>query len=217
MIIAIGNEKGGTGKTTTATNLAAIAAQKGIKTILIDADKQQSSMQWSEVRKAANKDVFIPVTALYGKHVGQEMLNFAESYDLVLVDVGGRDTVELRATMSVADHLISPAKPSQLDLWGFQKISELVEQCEIFNPKLKTSVLITMASTNKNVKETLYAKEFLKDFNSFYVCESFLSERLAFKRAISFGQSVVEYNEDQKASAEIMELYDEVIAPFVKK
>ncbi len=53
MVILIGGEKGGTGKTTIATNLAALRALAGHDVLLVDTDSQGSASYWASSRDEA--------------------------------------------------------------------------------------------------------------------------------------------------------------------
>ncbi|HAS28601.1 MAG TPA: hypothetical protein DCS56_00375, partial [Alcanivorax sp.] len=51
LVILVANSKGGCGKTTLATNLAAYFAHSGQAVTLLDLDPQQSATQWVRLRE----------------------------------------------------------------------------------------------------------------------------------------------------------------------
>ena len=53
MILVVGGIKGGSGKTTLATNLAVLRSLYGYKVLLVDADEQKSVSDWMEQRESA--------------------------------------------------------------------------------------------------------------------------------------------------------------------
>ena len=117
MIVLIGGEKGGTGKSTLATNLAVCLAHRGRDVLLLDCDPQRSSASWVGVRSANAPDA--PKIHCMEKlgDVLDAVRDVSARYADVIIDAGGRDSRELRSAMLVADTMYVPIKASQFDLW----------------------------------------------------------------------------------------------------
>jgi chromosome partitioning protein len=118
MIISAVNQKGGTGKTTVATNLAACFAAEGRDVLLIDADPQHSALDWRADRPADRPPVHtigLPVRNLH-----REIDPFRRKYEVILIDGGGRVNATARAAIMVADFVIIPTLPSKPDILSTQ-------------------------------------------------------------------------------------------------
>lgn len=110
--ILVASSKGGCGKTTIATNLAAHYAQDGKNTVLVDADRQGSSMRWAEKRAAQNAPV-LPISAL--KANWQERI--PEDAERVIIDgPAGIRASDLGELLHDASALLIPVLPSRIDL-----------------------------------------------------------------------------------------------------
>ena len=212
MIILIGGEKGGTGKTTLATNLAVRNKLKGGDVLIVDSDIQGSASAWASTREENQPDVpRVPSVQKFGTGLNKELMDLATRYQNIIVDSGGRDTVELRSAMTVADKLFIPIQPSQFDVWTLGRIDEAVKNVRTFNEKIKAYVVINRASPNPAVQEVEEAKEMMVDFENLELCNGYLCDRIIFRKAAKSGLSIVEFNpQDPKATKEFSNIYFEV-------
>lgn len=211
MIILIGSEKGGTGKTTLATNLAAMRVSAGKDLLLIDTDPQGSASAWAATRSEDDELPRVSSIQKFGKAIGSEVKGLATKYEDLLIDTGGRNSIELRATMTIADLLIIPIQASQFDVWTLGVMDKLVLDATTFNENLKVKVVLTRASTHYAVQETREAKEILEDdFENLPISEVIIYDRIAYRKAAKAGMSVIELQTEEKASKEVTKLYREI-------
>jgi chromosome partitioning protein len=211
MIILIGGEKGGTGKTTLATNLAALRRTAGRDVLLVDTDIQGSASYWAARRDENTAVPRVSCIQKFGKGLQAEIQDLGTRYEDVVIDAGGRDSVELRAALVVAEKVYVPIQPSQFDIWTLARMDELVETGQGFNPNLVASVIICRASPNPVVSESAEATEAIRDFSHLRLASSVVRDRIAFRRAVREGLAVNEVTpSDAKARLEIETLYNEV-------
>ena len=214
MIILIGGEKGGTGKTTIATNLAAKRAMENRDVLLIDTDAQGSANYWAQSRDDSEaKPHRVACIQKFGKGLQAEVQDLAKRYQDIIIDAGGRDSVELRAGLVVSNKAYIPIQPSQFDIWTLDRMDELVSSAQGFNPSLRAWVVISRVSTNPSVHEFQDTQEILADFSHLTLSGAVVRDRIAYRKAARDGLCVDELKpKDQKASEEIDALYAEVFS-----
>lgn len=212
MIITIGIEKGGTGKSTCATNIAVYFSIAGKDVAILDADIQGTASDWMTTREQSivegcdipHVDVFIQ-----NKEIDKIAKRLSNKYDIVIIDVGGQAGRALGAALLCSDIIYMPVRPSQADLWTLDKMETLVDNAKGINPKLNSYVFLSQAPTHPTFIETNLASEYIKDFENLKLSSATISERKAFRDAMLEGKSVLEMK-DQKAKNEITKLASEI-------
>ena len=127
MIVLIGGEKGGAGKSTIACNLAVFLASQEQDVLLLDADPQKTSSTWA-YRRSKITDLDLPKLNSAEKtgDIYETVMDFSRRYNFIIVDSGGRDSTELRSGLIACDIFYTPIKPSQIDIDTLAKMNELL-------------------------------------------------------------------------------------------
>jgi chromosome partitioning protein len=207
MILVCGGIKGGSGKTTMATNLAAMRAGAGKDVLLVDADEQESATIFTAIRKRDQRErPQYTSIILRESQVRAEIERMRAKYDDVIVDTGGRDTRAQRASLSLADVLLLPFNPRSLDIWTIENVEKLLEDMRTINPELRPVSFLNRAdpvgSDNEDSREILAAVAGI-EFAGITIVN-----RKAFGKAVALGLGVTELNKpDEKAAREIVALY----------
>jgi chromosome partitioning protein len=214
MLVLIANEKGGVGKTTLSVNLAVLTALAGYDTLLVDTDKQESASAWASVRHENAIKPLITCVSKTGK-VGHDLAMLRSKFDRVIVDAGGRDSIEMRQAMAVCDLVLIPIKPAQFDVWSLSRMAQLISDVsERTGNKVNACAIINGASPNPAVRETLEVKEALRDYlERFPTLSTVITEGIAFRKAARDGLGVIELPHslvDAKANLEMTHLYQEI-------
>ena len=209
MIILVGSQKGGCGKSTTAINLCSDLACNNKDVVLVDADRQCTAANWA-LDRAQNPELPTVHCVQKYENIRDTLLDLDKRYEYVVVDAAGRDSRELRTGMTAAHILIVPFRPSQPDLDTLPRLQEIIVQARDLNPKLKVYGLLTMTPTNPQIQEKKEAQDYLSDFPEFELLQSSLCDRKVYRDAMSEGLGVVEMN-NKKAQSEVQALRAEVL------
>ena len=214
MIVVVGGVKGGTGKTTLATNLVVMRA-KDKKVLLVDADEQRSASTWVQQRIYENIPTSWTTIQLTGVMLRDQIHKMKGDYDDIVIDVGGRETASLRASAVIADIYLVPFQPRSLDIWTIGNVKSIITDGKCYNPDMKAYAVINRADCvgfdNKD------AIDILKNCDTLRCLSFVIGQRKAFANASSNGLGVIEMkNPDKKAVKEMTALYNHLYKNDIK-
>lgn len=187
MIVLVGGEKGGTGKSTISRCLAVYAARARAKVCLVDADPQKTVTKWM-ARRGEQEPGFLAVELTTPrltdgrqdpKGIAPRLSILAKSYDTVIVDAGGRDSAELRSAMLVADLMVTPFAASIDDVETVEKLILLISQAESSRGReLPVLAVTSLALPNPNAKGVSMMRDTFGDLSQYMT----LSNHVIYRR-----------------------------------
>ncbi len=206
MILLVGGEKGGSGKSCLAQNLVVYLqtiAKRDV--LLLDADPQGTTIDWSKERDANEELPKLPTVQVSG-NIRQTLSDLARRYEDIVVDAGGHDSEALRSAMTVATHMLLPFRPKRRDLKTLPKVAQLIRLAHTVNPELIAYAVLTQCPATPNqIARIEDAKEACRSFE-LTPLKAITISRNAYDDADEEGYSVLEGQVDNKAAAEIRAL-----------
>lgn len=205
-IVAVLNQKGGSGKTTLSTNLAVSLTRRGLKTLLVDTDPQGSARDWNE----AAGHPMVPVIGLDRESLGKDLLALELSgYDFVLIDGAAKITRLSAAAVRASDAVLIPLQPSPYDVWACAELIELVKtRQEVADGRPKASFAITMEVSSTSLAKEVEAALAGYELPQF---ETRIAKRTDYARSAAAGESVFE-TKNKQAIEEMDAFTDEFLA-----
>ncbi|HUG62625.1 MAG TPA: ParA family partition ATPase [Methylomirabilota bacterium] len=128
-IIAIAQQKGGSGKTTIAAHIA-VALAAGHRVAILDTDPQGSLGEWFERReeRVGDPETGLTFRTASGWGAKREAKSLSRDHDIVLVDTPPKSDLEARHAIEAADLVIVPVQPTAVDLWATRPTLEMVNR-----------------------------------------------------------------------------------------
>lgn len=209
MILVLGGEKGGSGKSCLAQNLAVWLQRQGNDVLLVDADPQGTSLDWAREREQNPDLPDLRIETAQGD-IRKTLLDRIKRYEKIVVDAGGADSVALRSALTVATHALFPFRPKRRDLKTLAHAEEMITLARSVNPGLIARSVITQApSLPSQVKRILDSKDACASYG-FEPLQAFTTARNVYDDADEAGSSVLEAGTDSKAVEEIEQIAAEL-------
>lgn len=217
-IIAFVNQKGGVGKSTLATNAAAILSEH-YQVVLLDTDEQGSSELWCNARDEDFAGKSCKVRG-FSKHykktqnasaVAIDLEHIAAGCDIVIVDTPGRSEFVSLGVISAANLVIIPLTPGNFALWSSDATIQLIQKAAMIRAENFAARFLLNRRDKRRVSDEM--RQALGQY-SIPLMQTSIGNRNIYENS-SNGQSVVELtartDSDREGQREMRALVAEIL------
>jgi chromosome partitioning protein len=199
-IVTFANVKGGSGKSTLCVNIASMLAKLNRSVCVIDADPQQSTLDWI---KNTNDPVLSLVDCNDVDILGEVS---QRGYDFVLIDTQGSLNKELAGFLKISSLILVPCRISRDDIVGQGWIQMFLNKSQAVGQNIP--ILAVLNGVNKRSHILAHIKQQLNEDGT-KVAKTTISQRVCFSETNVNKMSVIGYN--RMAESEINSLTSELL------
>jgi chromosome partitioning protein len=193
--IAFVTQKGGSGKTTLATNCAVSAQTAGRRAVIIDLDPQRSAEAWYQSRDAEDPRLVVVEAADLPKALSTAE---AAGFDLAILDTAGRDHPGGAAAIRAAHLCVIPCRPTVADMKAQPPTVSTIQRLN----KTAAFILSQTPPRGGRIHEARRGLEIMG-----LVCPTPIVSRADYQDAYGLGLGVGEYDPNGKAAFEMRKLW----------
>ena len=207
-IVTFSNQKGGTGKTTLAANLAVLWSNSGYKVAVLDGDSQKSLTNWIESRKKyyGDDDIGFDVHTYNPHTFAEDLINIKKKYKLIIIDSPPSITYETIQIVKNADRVFVPVQPSPVDLMATIPFLNLVKRERKNATVILNRVLPRARLTDAMIMRLRYAGA--------KIARSRVTNKVIYAETFSVGRGVVDISVTSDTSREIIKIGNEILRNF---
>jgi len=204
-IISVLNEKGGTGKSTVATNLATALHRKGKRVVLLDCDPQGTARDW---RDASPEGADLPpVLGVDRPQMLASSLHGIKA-DLVIIDSPAKAEAMSAAIVRASHVALLVIQPSGADLWASGAAVKLIQAKRDIGGEIDAAFLVNRTSGTTKLTKLIKSGEW-NTYDGIEKLDSTIGNRAVFATAMTDGLSVIDFG-DIKAKEEIQAIIQEL-------
>ena len=206
-ILALLNEKGGTGKSTLATNLATALHRAGKRVVLLDADPQGTARDW---RAASPEGADLPPVLAADRPPLLTSSLTGLNADIAVIDAPAKAESMSAAIVKASHVALLVIQPSGADVWASGAAVKLIESKRELGGAIDAAFLVNRASGSTKLSKLIKDGSW-NEYEGIEQLDTAVGNRAVFANAMTDGLSVFDF-QDAKAKAEILAVIDELEA-----